>query len=243
MILSFVVPIAIASFFGSIFSASDSSEPAKIDVSIVDHDNSAISKSILAGIRSDKSLKVSIPAEPAARDAVKRGKTTVAAIIPKGFGDAAGKAFLGIGAQPALGFLYDPSHRTELAMVRGILVQHVMEAVSKAMFGGSQGRSLVDQTLPQIESSTMEPTQKAALLQMLKSVQGFYNQQPAGDTSAGGASVLLIPPRDEFRVGYGLIKRCVPSLLINLMVLVPPSASTCTYVGSDSPPIKSPAPM
>jgi ABC-2 type transport system permease protein len=186
VILSFVVPIAIASFFGSIFSASDSNEPARIDVSIVDYDNSSISKGVVAGIRTDKNLKVSMPAEPAARDAVKRGKTIVAVLIPKGFGEASGKAFLGIGAQPTLGLLYDPSHRTELAMVRGILVQHVMQAVSREMFGGPQGRSLVDQTLPQIESSAMAPTQKAALLQMLKSVQGFYNQQRAADTSAGG---------------------------------------------------------
>ena len=186
VILSFVVPIAIASFFGSIFSASDSSEPARIDVSVVDHDNSTISKSIVAGTRADKNLKVSMPAEPAARDAVKRGKTAVAVIIPKGFGEASGKAFLGLGAQPALGLLYDPSHRTELAMVRGILVQHVMEAVSREMFGGAQGRSLVDQTLPQIESSSMDPAQKAALLQMLKSVQGFYTQQPATTTPATG---------------------------------------------------------
>lgn len=185
VILSFVVPIAIASFFGSVFSANNSNEPARIDVSVVDYDNSSISTGVVAGIRSDKNLKVSMPAEPEARDAVKRGRTTVAVIIPKGFGQASGKAFLGIGSQPTLGLLYDPSHRTELAMVRGILVQHVMQAVSGEMFGGPQGRSLVDQTLPQVESLTMEARQKAALLQMLRSVQGFYNQQRAADTSAG----------------------------------------------------------
>jgi len=171
VILSFVVPIAIASFFGSIFSGPGSSEPARIDVAVVDHDNSTISKAIVAGARVDKNLKLSMPAEPEARDAVKRGKMSVAVIIPKGFGEASGKAFLGIGAQPAVGLLYDPSHGTELAMVRGILTQHVMQAVSKEMFGGAQGRSLVEQTLPQVDSLPMERNQKAALLQMLKSVQ------------------------------------------------------------------------
>ena len=187
VILSFVVPIAIASFFGSIFSVSSSSEPARIGVSVVDHDGSTISKAIVAGARADKSLKLSIPTELQARDAVKRGKTTVAVIIPKGFGEASGKAFLGVGPQPVLGLLYDPSHGTELAMVRGILVQHVMEAVSREMFGGAQGRSLVDQTLPQVESLSMERGQKAALIQMLKSVQSFYRQQSAPGTSSGGA--------------------------------------------------------
>ena len=60
VILTFAVPIAIASFFGSIFrGASDNDEPAKIAVAIVDRDGSAISKSILAGIRADRSLDTS----------------------------------------------------------------------------------------------------------------------------------------------------------------------------------------
>ena len=193
VILSFVVPIAIASFFGSIFSASSSNKPARIDVAVVDHDNSTISKAIIASARADKNLNVSMPADTQAREAVRGGKMTVAVIIPKGFGDASGKAFLGVGSQPALELLYDPSHATELAMVRGVLAEHVMEAVSKEMFGGAQGRSLVEQTLPRIDSLPMESKQKAALLQMLKSVQGFYNQQSTASTgsrsAAGGLSM------------------------------------------------------
>ena len=43
VILTFAVPIAIASFFGSIFrGAGDNDEPAKIAVAIVDRDGSAI---------------------------------------------------------------------------------------------------------------------------------------------------------------------------------------------------------
>jgi ABC-2 type transport system permease protein len=182
VILSFVVPIAIASFFGSIFSSSSSKEPARIDVSMIDHDNSTISKAILASARADKNLRLSTPTEAEAREAVRGGRMTVAVIIPKGFGEAAGKAFLGLGTQPALDLLYDPSHVTELAMVRGVLAEHVMQAVSREMFGGSQGRSLVEQTLPTIDSLPMEARQKAALLQMLRSVQSFYNQQSTAAT-------------------------------------------------------------
>ena len=77
-------------------------------------------------------------------------------------------------------------------MVRGILTQHVMEAVSKEMFGGAQGRAVVEQTLPQIEASAMPPDQKRALVDMLKSVQSFY-QQPAGDASAAAPRGITMP--------------------------------------------------
>jgi len=195
VIVSFVVPIAIASFFGSIFSGPGSnSEPARIAIAIIDQDASAISRSIVAGARADKSLKLAMPTEAEARDEVRRGKTAVAVIIPKGFGEAAGNAFFGNGEKPQLSLLHDPSRGIELAMVRGILTQHVMEAVSREMFGGEQGRRAVEQTLPGIASSSMPAAEKRALMEMLNSVQKFYNQPAAGGAQAGtGRRGLTMP--------------------------------------------------
>jgi ABC-2 type transport system permease protein len=187
VIVSFVVPIAIASFFGSVFSgAANSDEPARIDIAIVDHDSSPISRGVVAGAQADRNLRVTSPAEQEARDAVNRGDMAVAVIIPKGFGDAAGSAFFNNGEKPAIDFLYDPSRSMELAMVRGVMTQHVMEAVSREMFGGEQGRAIVDRTLPQIESSTMDPEQKKLLTDLLGSVQRF-NSQPTDPAAAAAA--------------------------------------------------------
>ena len=194
VIVSFVVPIAIASFFGSIFSGpGNNAEPARIAVSIVDHDSSAISKAIVAAADADKNFRLTRPDEAGARDAVKRGRTSAAVIIPQGFGDAAGNAFFGSGEKPVLDIVYDPSRSIEVAMVRGILTQHVMEAVSREMFGGEQGKKLIAQTLPQLASSTMPAEQKRALIDMLASIQKLYDQPPAP-----GAA----PPRRGITVPY-----------------------------------------
>src|SRR5262249_8641510 len=160
VIVSFAVPIAIASFFGSIFSGpSRSGEPAKITVMVVDQDGSTISKAIVAGATADRSLRLTPADADTERDSVRRGKTAVGIIIPKSFGEKAGAAFFGNGEKPELELVYDPSRSTELAMVRGIMTQHVMEAVSKEMFGGQQGRTYIAQALPEIEKSTMDPQQ------------------------------------------------------------------------------------
>jgi ABC-2 type transport system permease protein len=186
VIMSFMVPIAIASFFGSIFSGpSRNAEPARIAVSIVDQDGSAISKGVIASAQTDKNLKLALPSEADARDAVRRGNTVVAIIIPKHFGEAAGRAFFSSGEKPPLELLYDPSHAMELAMVRGVMTEHIMQAVSKEMFGGAQGRAMVDQTLPHVQASTMPDDQKRLLVEMLGSVQKFYNQTPSGQTGSG----------------------------------------------------------
>ena len=192
VIMSFAVPIAIASFFGSIFSGAPNkdSEAARLPIAIVDQDDSAISRGIVAGARADKLFALGAPADltaEAARDQVRRGKTTVGVIIPKGFGDAAGKAFFGTGDKPALDLFYDPSHAMELAMVRGILTEHVMQAVSREMFAGAGGRRAIDDTLEDLDKGGMVPTQRESLRNMLKSVQAYNSQQGGGANAAQGS--------------------------------------------------------
>jgi len=194
VIVSFVVPIAIGAFFGSIFTGpGNNAEPAKIANAVIDQDGSAISKAIVTGLQGDRNLKVGTPAEAEARDAVKRGRTAVGVIIPKDFGDAAGKAFFGDGAKPDVNLVYDPSRNTELAMVRGIMTQHIMEAVSREMFGGATGQQYLEKALPDIEASTTIPdARKQALVQMLRSIQNV-NKEPAASGAATRPQGLTMP--------------------------------------------------
>jgi ABC-2 type transport system permease protein len=55
-----------------------------------------------------------------------------------------------------------------------------MEAVSAEMFGGDQGRQMIERTLPQIQaSSSIAADRKRLLVDMLGSVQKYYRDQPA----------------------------------------------------------------
>ena len=189
VIMGFIAPIAIASFFGSIFGGSGSSEPAKIPVAIVDEDGGAVSRAVLAGASGDRSLRVSTPSREEARAAVRAGTVSVAVIMPKGFGDAAGRAFFGGGDAPAVTMWFDPSRGAELGMVRGIMTQYVMEAVSREMFGGASGQRLVDESLAGLDALNMPADQKDALRTLLQSVQRFYAQPQQGS----GARAFAMP--------------------------------------------------
>jgi ABC-2 type transport system permease protein len=195
VIMSFAVPIAIASFFGAIFSGASNrnTESAKIPVVIVDQDNSVISSGIMASAKADKTFALTTATAEVARDQVRRGKTTVGVIIPKGFGDAAGKAFFSGADKPQLELLYDPSHSMELAMVRGILTEHVMQAVSREMFTGSSGKKVVDDTLKDLDKTGMPPDQQKNLRDMLTSVQTFYTQQGSNTAAAGRVPGVTMP--------------------------------------------------
>jgi ABC-2 type transport system permease protein len=195
MILSFAVPIVIASFFGSIFDgAGGGSEAAKVAVSIVDDDGSGVSKAIVAGMQKDAALAVTMQLLPEAKAAVQSGKTAVAVVIPPGFGDAAGRAFLARSTRPEVGVLFDPSRAGEVSMVRGILTGHVMEAVGQEVFAGAQGRALVDETLNTLDASGVPSDRREVLRSLLQSVQQL-NQ--TGITSGSGLMTVPYSVRQE----------------------------------------------
>jgi ABC-2 type transport system permease protein len=135
VIVSFVVPIAVASFFGSLFSTRPRDTVIRVTVLIADQDQSPISKNFLASAQGDASLNVLTTTADEARDSVRQGRNPVAVVIPQGFGQAAGAAFFGSGPKPSLDILYDPSRAMEFQAVRGIMTWHVIGAVTKGALG------------------------------------------------------------------------------------------------------------
>jgi ABC-2 type transport system permease protein len=190
------VPIAIGSFIGSMTnSMGRNNEPLRIKTVLVDLDGSAISKRIVAGAQSDKNLAVTVATPEAARDQIRKGDVTVAVIIPKDFGDSAGRAFFrGASVQkPEMDMLFDPSRAVEVGMVRGILTQHVMESVSQELFSGQTGSRFADEALTSLESSGMPPDRKRLLKEMLTGVQRYYRESSSTSATGGTGGVFSMP--------------------------------------------------
>lgn len=189
VLMSFVLPIAFASFFSFVFRGGQGgdSETTRIPISVVDRDGSDISREILSSIASDKNLESKNTTVEEGREAVRKGKTTVVIVIPAGFGAEAGKAFFSTAKKPELELLYDPSHNAELAMVRGILTQHVMQSVSKEMFSGKGTRQFLEETQASLgQNSRMPSEDKKALQDMLQSINTWYERADSGGTASQG---------------------------------------------------------
>ena len=61
LIMAFAAPIVIASFFGAIFSSVPRmAERARMGVYLVDRDGSSIARSIVAAVRDDRNLAVTV---------------------------------------------------------------------------------------------------------------------------------------------------------------------------------------
>jgi ABC-2 type transport system permease protein len=122
-----LVPVIVAAFFGSLFGGAGNGKTGRIDIAVVQQDDSRFASQVAASLAADPNLRVHLLALDAARASVAAGKVTVAVVIPPGFGDAAGGAMTGAAARPELPLLYDPSQATMLAMVKGLLMHQVMQ--------------------------------------------------------------------------------------------------------------------
>jgi ABC-2 type transport system permease protein len=151
LVTSIAAPILIAAFFGSLFGAKPDT-PSRIPLAISDQDHSPLSARLLAGLRANPSFELSEADEAAATEQVRQGKVRAAVVLPAGFGVAAPAALLGAAAKPVVTLHYDPSQSAVLALVRGLVTQQLMEAVSQTAFSGRPALSLPFETR-EIEAS------------------------------------------------------------------------------------------
>jgi ABC-2 type transport system permease protein len=138
VIVAFAVPIAIGAFIGSITDASSrNGELPRVKIAIVDEDRSVISKAVVAGAQTDSNLTVTLTSADDAKAGVRKGTTSVAVVLPRDFGERAARSMFRSDEKPELSVFFDPSRTMEAGLVRGILTQHVMQAVSQAGGGGA----------------------------------------------------------------------------------------------------------
>ena len=199
VIVAFAVPIVIGSFIGTIAGGSGrNTEAPRVKIAIVDEDGSAVSKSVVAGAQADSTLAVTVMTAEEAKSAVRQGEKSVAIVLPREFGERAARSMFRSAGKPELEVFFDPSRSVEVGMVRGILTQHVMQAVSQAVFSGESGGRFVDEQLAELEQSGMPADQKQRLRVMLLAMQTFRRSSAAaGATNGGGTFTMPYTVRQE----------------------------------------------
>ncbi|MBI2687024.1 MAG: ABC-2 transporter permease [Acidobacteria bacterium] len=188
VIMSFIAPILIGSFFGYVFGGGPKKEQSKVKVLVVDQDRSATTKELMGSLEKENGIEAATAELAEAREAVRKGRAPVAIVLPKGFGESASRALFMPGAKPEITVMYDPSHTVESSMVRGMLTGQIMQTVSKGAFSGETGKRTVSEALRSLEGSTMDAGEKSTLQGLLKSVEK-YNALPPASSGGGGFSI------------------------------------------------------
>ena len=192
LIITLAAPIAIAAFFGSLFGNSDKT-PTRVPIAIVDFDKSPITKQIILGMKGDTALNVTELDEAAALDQVKKGKLRAAVVLPAKFGEHSSRAMFSSSPKPDVKIHYDPSQSIALAMVRGMLAQHVMKSVAQSMMGTGGGKMVADVRLEVAASKDMAADTRRDLLALFETVERVQkrNEIAIAATNPAGPSFDL----------------------------------------------------
>lgn len=187
LMLHLLMPVILAAFFGSLFGGGSEAKTSKIDVGLVQLDQSDSGKKIAAGLKADSALNIVELSADDAKAKVRAGKLPVAVVIPDGFGEQAADALFGGRNKPQLPVYYDPSQSTVLAMVKGLLTQQVMQVTSAAVIS-PKGSKTTEKQLAALRASTDNNPDDAQLSDFLTSLKKFQDQRAAAEAEKEAAA-------------------------------------------------------
>jgi len=168
LLMNILAPILIAAFFGSLFDSDASKGPLRIPIAVVDLDHSDVSVKVLAGMKADTAFEIQELDADAAEALVKKGKVRASIVIPQGFGTQVVAAVLDPERKPEIGVHYDPSQSMTLAVVNGLLVQHVLEGLVQAALNGGAGTQLLAAAHDRLAANTsLAPERRRNLLALV----------------------------------------------------------------------------
>jgi ABC-2 type transport system permease protein len=196
VVITLAVPIALASLIGTVFGGAGDRAVTRVSLQLVDEDGSDTSRELAALLAGDPALEVVPAAAGAAREAVRRGRAATALILPPAFGEEAGRALFGAGDPPDVQLLRDPSRQAEAAVVRGVVTQHVMAAVSRRAFSPEGARAQASDALASLDGADLDPVERDRLQRLLEGVRDYYGD-PSGAAPARRALTLPFVLEDE----------------------------------------------
>jgi ABC-2 type transport system permease protein len=194
MVMSFIAPIAIASFLAvALGGIGGPRRPSRVTLALVDEDHSTVSEAVYKNLSTSELLDLSRLDRATATEQVRAGKLSIAAILPKNFGASAARSFSQGGeGKPDLQILYDPSRLAERQIVEGVLTGKIVESVSAEVFAPPKGSGFFDEALAQFDKNpSVSPKRKEELKTLVDDLGWLQRRQAAGGPT--GTTALSIP--------------------------------------------------
>ena len=224
-------PILMALFFGSLFSGGGSR--GAISLAIIDQDQSKFSKSYIQKIKDIKVIRSTVLSFKEAEHKVRKGKLVAYLQIQKGFGKSP-MLFMGSNTKLRLGI--DPSKKTALGYLQGLLVQAAFQASIQAMSDPKVMGQQMDTASKSIDKAKdLSMGQKLVFKGLMSSLKTFSTKvdpknMQAGSGGPGGQKLEVVSvfrdkkkqPRSSYDLTFPAsiiwgIMSCVISFAVSLV--------------------------
>lgn len=181
---AFVFPILYATFFGSIMSGLRGGGTRKIEVAVVDEDQTAESKAFAQQLSEQKELSVTMANRAQAEEWVRKGERAGYIGLPQGFGAARKQMF---GTTMAVQVGVDPSRLAESGLLQGILLTVLYKDIESLVRNPGALTERIDESLAAVrDAKDMDPERRRTLQGFLPAVKAFMTNMPKMGLENGG---------------------------------------------------------
>lgn len=178
---TFVFPLAIALFFGYVFSGT-TSEPLKV-VAFVERP-SPQADAFVKALGDDGGFSLTmVDDRPAGELAVRRGQAAAMVVVPEAYAEGLDSVFSGGGAELAL--VVDPSRRAEGAMLVGKIHEVAFRTVFSSMSDPDQFGRMLDRAEKSLGASDLPLTDRIAVRTALARARAMSSKPREGAAQAG----------------------------------------------------------
>lgn len=193
LFFALLFPILYALFFGSLFQGVGRDIGGRMDVLLVDEDQSPASQSLVRRLcdpNQTRELRAELVDRKTAMDLVRRGKRVAFVVIPSGFGAAEANRFAG--QIPRLEVGADPSRGAEAGMLRAVLFQIMGRRLQDAFANPAGMREQIARAREELQNDPNADAMAATLLPFFGALDMFLAQlerqsAASADAGAGGA--------------------------------------------------------
>jgi len=190
-IFAFVFPLVYAIFFGAIFSNVGRSGTAKLQIAVVDLDETPESQSFIEALNRTSEVDVTTTSQDEAVQSVRRGQRLAYITLPSGFGAKRDGMFWGEPPEIAVGI--DPSRQAEAGMLQGVLIKCAFERMQDMFQRPGVMAERIDKWLDDVQAADdIDPAWRGTLELFFPAMKTFVQsiprdeQESAASQAAGG---------------------------------------------------------
>ena len=170
-------PILMGLFFGLVMgNPAGGGGSSKINVAIVDQDDSQVSREFIKAMQKIEELQLEPSTRQLASDNIRKGKMVGMIVLPEGFGDRAGNFW---GDPPDIEIGRDPSRSAETAMLQGYIMQGIGELIGKRFDNPSSMKPMLSKAREDLASSDVSASQRLLVSGFLSALESMIESADA----------------------------------------------------------------
>lgn len=177
-------PICMGLFFGLMMGQSSSGGGgAKMEIALVDEDNTEVSRKFVDSLRQNESINLSTDIGlESAKESVRKGNRVALLVLDKGFGDSAGVFWE---EPPTIRIGVDPSRTAESGMLQGFVMESIGQLAGERFQDTSQMQKFLDKSRKQLDDDdSISTTNRLLMNSFLGSVESMMGSIESLQTEA-----------------------------------------------------------